>query len=244
MLTVDYDRLGLEPGDLLLDIGAGFGRHAFEAFRRGATAIACDLGRDELRKCNDTFAAMLLAGESPPGATAGSVQGSALSLPFADAAFDRVIASEVLEHVTDDLGALTEFTRVLRPGGMLAVTVPAWLGEAVCWKLSDDYHAPTAVGGHVRIYTEDVLTTRIRLAGLSPVGVGHAHGLHTPYWWLKCVVGVGNDDHPAVRAYHRLLVWDIVKRPLALRLLDRVINPVLGKSLVVYARKVSAGVAT
>ncbi len=242
MLTVDYDRLGLEPGDRLLDIGAGFGRHAFEAFRRGATAIACDLGRDELRECNNTFAAMLLAGETIPGATAASVQGSALSLPFADASFDRVIASEVLEHIVDDAGALAEFTRVLRPGGTLAATVPAWLGETVCWKLSEDYHAPAAVGGHVRIYTTDVLRTRLRNAGLTPTGVGHAHGLHTPYWWLKCAVGVRNDDHPAVQAYHRFLVWDITKRPLLTRVLDRALSPTLGKSVVLYAKKVSAGV--
>ena len=64
------------------------------------------------------------------------------------------------------------------------------------------------------------------------------HALHTPYWWLRCAVGkLRDDDHPLVRLYHRLLVWDIAKAPLATRLPDRLLNPVLGKSLVVYARK-------
>ena len=45
MLTVDYDRLGLAPGDLLLDLGSGAGRHAFEAFRRGARVVALDYDR-------------------------------------------------------------------------------------------------------------------------------------------------------------------------------------------------------
>ena len=40
MLTVDFDRLGLQPGERILDMGCGGGRHAFEAIRRGATVIA------------------------------------------------------------------------------------------------------------------------------------------------------------------------------------------------------------
>lgn len=243
MLTVDYDRLGLEAGDRVLDLGAGFGRHAFEAFRRGATPIAVDLAHDELVSCNATFAAMIAAHESLPGASAASTQASALRLPFPDATFDRVIASEVLEHIDDDRGALVELARVLRPGGTIAVTVPAFLAESVCWKLSEDYHAPAAVGGHVRIYTAAVLRTRLAGAGLQPCGLGRAHGLHTPYWWLRCLVGVGNEDQPLVRSYHRLLVWDITRRPLATRLADRALSRVLAKSLVLYARRASGSPA-
>jgi SAM-dependent methyltransferase len=237
MLTVDYDRLGVEPGDRLLDLGAGFGRHAFEAFRRGATAIAVDVAQQELVSCSNTFAAMAGAGESPPGAAAASVRASALRLPFAPAGFDRIIASEVLEHIDADGAALTELARVLRPGGTIAVTVPGWLSETVCWKLSDSYHAPAAPGGHVRIYSGEVLRSRLRQAGLEPFRSGRAHGLHTPYWWLRCAVGVGNDRHPLVRAYHRALVWDIVKRPLVTRLADRALSVLVAKSVVVYARR-------
>ncbi|MCC6436703.1 MAG: class I SAM-dependent methyltransferase [Acidimicrobiales bacterium] len=241
MLTVDYERLRLEAGDRLLDLGAGFGRHAFEGFRRGASVVAVDLARDELITCTNTFAAMALAGEVPDGAAAGALQGSALQLPCADACFDRVIASEVLEHVADDGAALAELARVLRPGGTIAVTVPGWLAETVCWKLSEDYHAPAAAGGHLRVYTADVVRTRLKVAGFEPYGTGRAHGLHTPYWWLRCAVGVGDERHRAVAAYHRLLVWDIVRRPLVTRLADRALSAVAAKSLVVYARRVAGG---
>ena len=53
-------------------------------------------------------------------------------------------------------------------------------------------------------------------------------------------MGVKNDDHPVARAYHRLLVWDIMKRPLVLRAADRVLNPLVGKSMVLYFRKPDA----
>jgi SAM-dependent methyltransferase len=237
MLTVDYDRLDLRAGDLLLDLGCGFGRHAFEGFRRGARVVACDLSAAELKEVRATFEAMHVYGEAPPEGLAAAVNGDATRLPFADGTFDRIIASEVLEHIPDDMAALTELVRVLRPGGTMAVTVPSWLPEVACWQLSDEYHAPKAEGGHVRIYTQVVLRQRLRDAGVDPTDAHRAHGLHSPYWWLKCAVGPTNDDQPLVQAYHRLLVWDIEKQPLVTRLADRALNPLLGKSLVVYATK-------
>ncbi|HEX3947317.1 MAG TPA: class I SAM-dependent methyltransferase [Acidimicrobiales bacterium] len=235
MLTVDYDRLGVGPGDRLLDLGCGFGRHAFEAARRGAAVVALDAGDDEVAGVRDTFGAMLDAGELPPGAPAGAVQGDALHLPFADGTFDRVIASEVLEHIPDDRAAMAELARVLRPGGTMAVTVPRCGPEFVNWALSDEYH--DVPGGHVRIYRRSTLRARLSSVGLVPVGSHHAHGLHSPYWWLRCLVGPTNDANPAVAAYHKVLVWDIVKGPKATRLADRALSPLIGKSLVQYLRK-------
>ncbi len=237
MLTVDFRRLGLRPGERLLDLGCGAGRHAFEAHRLGADVVALDRDDTELKDVGSLLAGMRAEGEAPAGALGGPVNGDALALPFPDGSFDRIIASEVFEHIPDDAGAAAELTRVLRPGGTIAVTVPARLPEQVCWALSDEYHAPFVEGGHVRIYSEVTLRRLLRAAGLSPRGAHRAHALHTPYWWIRCAVGPANDEHPLVRAYHRILVWDIVDRPVATRLTERILNPVLGKSLVVYARK-------
>lgn len=241
MLTVDYDRLDVRAGMRVLDLGCGEGRHAFEAYRRGADVVAVDLSAPDLATTRDWCAAMSLTGEAPATASATALRGDLLALPFADASFDRVIASEVLEHIPDDETAMAELTRVLRPGGLAAVTVPRWLPERVCWALSDEYHANE--GGHIRIYTKDVLESRLRTAGLTVTGTGYAHALHSPYWWLKCAVGVNRDDAAAVRAYHRMLVWDITDRPRLTRVLERGLNPVIGKSIVVYLRrKVTADV--
>lgn len=241
MLTVDFDRLGVRPGDRLLDMGAGAGRHAFEAYRRGADVVAFDQDADELARVREWFQAMKEAGEVPEGAEADVKEGDALALPFADGEFDRIIAAEVLEHIPADIQAIQELVRVLRPGGTLAVSVPRWFPEIVNWKLSDEYH--NNPGGHIRIYTEEELRDKVTKAGLVLDGRDHAHGLHSPYWWLKCAVGVRNDDHPLPKAYHKLLVWEITKNPKPLQWAGKVLDPLIGKSLVLYFTKPATGTA-
>jgi SAM-dependent methyltransferase len=237
VLTVDYDRLDLRPGMRVLDLGCGFGRHAFESLRRGASVIACDMARPELQAVIDTVAAMIDAGEVPADRFSASVTGDATRLPFHSSSFDRIIASEVMEHIPDDHAAIAELARVLAPGGIIAVTVPAALPEKICWKLNDEYHAPKCHGGHVRIYAHDDLQGLITDAGLTPFASHRAHALHSAYWWLRCAVGIENDHHPLVRPYTKLLEWDITRRPWLTQTTERLLNPILGKSLVQYARK-------
>ena len=237
MLTVDYDLLGLEPSMMVLDLGAGFGRHAFETARRGGDVVAVDLSAKELLATSATFAVMANDNEITVDQSVSAIQGNALSLPFKSESFDRVIASEMLEHVPDDVGAMNELHRVLKPGGILAATVPAAVPEQICWWLNDQYHAPASPGGHVRIYGRPELDTKLTESGFDVVGHHRAHALHSPYWWLKCAVGLDNDSNPLVKAYLRFLTWDITRAPQLTRTLDRVLNPVLGKSLVVYAQR-------
>ena len=181
------------------------------------------------------FGAMELEGEVPPGGSAKIEVGNILDIPHPDGSFDVVLASEILEHVPEDVQAISELVRILAPGGTLAVTVPRWFPEWVCWKLSDEYHANE--GGHIRIYKANELRAKLENAGLEFLHKHHAHALHSPYWWLKCAVGVENDQHPAVKAYHQLLVWDMMKAPAATRLAEKALDPLIGKSVALYFRK-------
>jgi SAM-dependent methyltransferase len=207
--------------------------------------VACDLGVDELRQVRAIAGVMHDAGHvGPTEVGVGTVvletaNGDAQRLPFVDGAFDRVIASEVMEHIDDDDTAMAELTRVLRPGGTIAVTVPSLFPEKVCWSLSEDYHAPKVAGGHVRIYRRQQVIAMLRAAGMVPTGHHRVHALHSPYWWLRCLVGPNQPiaDSRLVTLYHRLLSWDIEKAPRLTRWTERALNPVLGKSLVVYATK-------
>ncbi len=237
MLTLRFDRLELTPDTLVLDAGAGFGRHAFEVARRGARVVALDYETGEVASTRDTFAAMVEAGEIAGDRVAGVLRGDATALPFDDATFDVVITSEVLEHIPDDVTAIAELTRVLRPGGRLVATVPSWFPEVVNWKLSDEYHAPAVPGGHVRIYARTELAAKLRAAGLDVDGSHRAHGLHTPYWWLRCAVGPHDEQHALVARYRRFLEWDIVSQPRTTRVAERVLGPLMGKSTVFYATK-------
>jgi len=143
------------------------------------------------------------------------------NLPFKNSSFDIVICSEVLEHIPDDKRALSELVRILKPGKILAVSVPRFWPEKICWLLSDEYF--NANMGHVRILT-----------GFSS---HYAHSIHTPFWWLKCFVGPDRTDSKLVNLYHRLLVWDLMKKPKSTAFIDRLLNPILGKSLVLYFKK-------
>lgn len=238
MLTVDYDRLGIGPGTTVIDVGCGAGRHSFEAYRRGADVIAFDQSVEDLNDVDAILTAMKEQGEAPAGAKAEAVKGDALDLPYADGTFDVVIASEILEHVPADEAAIAELVRVLKPGGKLAVTVPRWLPEKVCWLLSDSYHANE--GGHIRIYRADELRDKITARGVRFAHAHHAHALHAPFWWLKCAVGVDKPKHPAVSAYHKLLVWDMMSRPWLTRTAEGVLNPLIGKSVALYFEKPAA----
>jgi SAM-dependent methyltransferase len=160
--------------------------------------VALDAGWAEVEGVAATFAAMAEAGEiDDESVKVGAIQGDALHLPFDDGTFDRIICSEVLEHIPDDVAAMGELARVLRPGGTMAITIPRFGPELINWALSDEYHM--VEGGHVRIYRRSVVEDRLKSRGLRVQGHGYAHGLHSPYWWLKCAVGTTNDDHPSSR---------------------------------------------
>lgn len=235
MLTVDLDLLGVDPGHRVLDMGCGGGRHAFAVLRRGARVVAFDADQAELDGVQEMAAAMVAEGEVPDVGELRCVHGDALDLPFEDGSFDRIIAAEVLEHIPDDVSAIRELERVLAPGGRIAVTVPSRFPEQVNWLLDSGYH--DTPGGHVRIYGKGQLAGRLRGAGLLVRGSRRVHGLHSPYWWIRCAGGVNNDDRWLARRYHDVLVRQIMEDPPSLRTVDDVINPWLGKSLVLYAEK-------
>jgi SAM-dependent methyltransferase len=237
VLTVRFNDLRITQDTMFLDAGAGFGRHAYEAARRGARVVALDYAQEETQTTRATFAAMFEANEIDEQRLVGVLRGDATRLPFADATFDCIVTSEVLEHIQNDVSALAELTRVLKPGGILAATVPAWFPEKINWMLSSQYHAPFVPGGHVRIYSATELKAKFRAAGLRVTNTHRTHALHSPYWWLRCAVGPQREDHALVNTYKKFLEWDIIAAPRITRLAEKVFAPLLGKSYVLYSVK-------
>jgi SAM-dependent methyltransferase len=235
MITVDFSRLAVHPGDRILDIGCGSGRHTCAAYRlEGVHVTGADLNPADLNQARERLWLHDRLGEHGGGSWSLSAA-DVTCLPFPDACFDLVVCSEVLEHISDHEAAMREIMRVLKHGKPLVVSVPRYLPERICWSLSDAY--VDANQGHVRIYRQSELIDRLDRAGARLLGRHYAHSIHTPYWWLKCLVGPTRTDSTAVNLYHRLLVWDIMKKPWVTRLIDRLLNPLLGKSVVLYLQK-------
>ena len=233
MLTVRLARLGLRPGDWVLDLGCGEGRHVHGVHvLDGVNIVGLDIDLASLKK---GLAGLDLLPRGGNAGVTGFVQGDAYRLPFADATFDAVICSEVLEHLHDYEQVLAEIRRVLKADGRFAPTVPTAWPEHLCWTLAPGPGGyADQPGGHVRIFQERALRSVIAGLGFRYLGRHHAHGLHSPYWWLKCALWRRRDDHPLVRLYHRFLVWDQMRKPLLTRALEAAAAPLMGKSLALY----------
>lgn len=235
MITIDFSRLPLESDSRILDIGCGSGRHVCEAYRlRKAVVVGADLDIKNVLDARKRLRFHDHVGEHGDGSWHLNVA-DIRHLPYGSRSFDLVICSEVMEHIRDEQPAVEELKRVLKPKYYLAVSVPRYLPERICWLLSDEYHQVNQ--GHVRIYRKNELIDLMTSNGFSFLGSHYAHSLHTPYWWLKCLLGPTRDRHPLVRIYHRFLTWDIMQKPRLTRLVDHLFNPLMGKSLVLYFQK-------
>jgi SAM-dependent methyltransferase len=233
LLTVDLERLRLRPGHRLLDAGCGEGRHCFGALERGARVVGLDLDPAALR----SFSGALRARAHEKRGFGAALRGDTLRLPFRDESFDRVICSEVMEHVHDWRGAARELARVVRPAGIVAVTIPTATSEQLYLRLGDHYFE--SPGGHIRIFRPRELARGLAAEGLAPLGVGFAHALHTPYWALRSAVGLPDADRfGIVRAYRRFLIRATTSRWLGR--LERALDFVCPKSLILYAEKRAA----
>ncbi len=238
MITVDLGKLNLREGRRILDIGCGSGRHTSAVSRfAGVVVIGSDIDlrrlaevreRIDMEKNYSTFQAK----------RCDLVASDICSLPFGNECFDLIICSEVLEHVADYVRGISELKRVLKSGGNLVLSVPRYYPEKLCWALSESYSNTS--GGHVRVFKTDELRNAVERHGLRCWSMHYAHSLHTPYWWMKCVLGPHKEDVRVVNLYHQFLVWDIMKKPRLTRFFDHLLNPILGKSVVMYFKKVES----
>jgi SAM-dependent methyltransferase len=142
------DRLA-RPDLRILDIGAGTG------------AAAMDFGRDGWICASDRSRIAIAYARERGVRTA--VVADATAIPFADESFDLVLALDIIEHVDDDEAMLRDIARVLRPGGAVAIHVPAWPS---LWCGHDE------ILEHKRRYTRRGLARTLSAAGLEAEYLG------------------------------------------------------------------------
>jgi SAM-dependent methyltransferase len=232
--SIDPSLLDITPADRVIDLGCGTGRHVLELSKTPSDIIGADISRHDIRAGRYLLEIMRRRGEVK--ARVHWLQTAGERLPFKDAAFDRVICTETLEHVDDEQVLARELVRVLKPGGILAISVPDEYSEKVFWKLSRNYR--THAGGHVRIFGRGEIVRLMRTSGLDPYAVRYRHSLETLYWLSH--VAFWSDwgkQGPITSAFRRILDSQRARQSAVVTALDEIGNRILPKSIVVYSRK-------
>jgi len=234
MITVEPDLLGIKDGDITLDAGCGNGRHSWEVYNNNHfPIIAFDIDPVCVKK--NLYLLALLKEQKKIKGNYHLLVADVKKLPFKDSSFDKVICSEVLEHIPEDKSAVEELVRVLSKDGAIGISVPHYLAESICWKLSGDYYG--FPGGHIRKYKTRELLGLVDTAGLSVYTMRHKHALHSFYWILRCVFGIKKENAPIPFLYNKFLEWELRAKPRFFRWLESLLNHLCPKSVAVYARK-------
>jgi ubiquinone/menaquinone biosynthesis C-methylase UbiE len=232
--SIDPALLDIGAGDRVIDLGCGTGRHVLELAKSPGRIIGADLSSHDLRV--GRYLLEIMRRDGDVRAEVHWMQSAGERLPFVDGAFDRVICTETLEHVDDDRVLAAELQRVLKPGGILAVSVPDEFSEKVFWKLSKNYR--THAGGHVRIYRRPEIVRLLRGAGLEPYAVRYRHSLETLYWLSHVAFwSEWGQQGPITRVFRRALDSTRARQSSIISALDDIGNRILPKSIVVYSRK-------
>lgn len=162
-----FDALALKSTDHVLDAGGGDGFYSklLAPHARRVTLLEFDRRAIDSAVRNGVPSSDIL-------------HGSVTNIPLGSASVDKIVLTEVLEHVPDESLALQEIHRVLRPGGTLVVTVPnvsfPFLWDPPNWVMQNLFKRPIREGfwagiwyGHLRLYTPDELRTRLGRAGFN-----------------------------------------------------------------------------
>lgn len=234
IVNIDFRRhFRMEPGERVLDLGCGNGRHTLEAARFPVRVVGLDFSRDDLNAARFMYADLVRRGEAR--GRADFIVGDAQNLPFKDGAFDRSICTEVFEHIPDDRRGIREFERVTKPGAPVAVSVPNYWPETVFWTLSWTYwHTP---GGHVRRYRPGEMWRILEQTNIDVHFQRNRHAFQAAYWFLRCLFGTNNENFLPVRTFFRFINWYHNRRLKMLERIEATANLVAGKDMVLYGRK-------
>jgi 2-polyprenyl-3-methyl-5-hydroxy-6-metoxy-1,4-benzoquinol methylase len=168
-LRRDFLMERVETGERVLDVGCGEGRFAAELAEAGVEVVGVDVAREPLRRARARYPGLDLRTIPPAG-----------PWELEDASFDVVWAGEVIEHVADTAGWLSEVRRALRPHGRLLLSTPdhgalSRLRLALSRRAFEAHFDP--LSDHLRFYTRPLLARLLSEYGFESVRVAAVAGI-------------------------------------------------------------------
>lgn len=223
----------VRKGERVLDLGSGDGRHTIDAAATPCTVVAFDFDPVELRNARRRVRRSDASGELH--GTASFCQGDSERLPFGDATFDKVIATDVLECVLDDDRAMGEIYRVLKPDGRVVVSTPHRRVERMLRRMSRAYGLRR--GGAVRMYRRGELRARMQRAGFQMGDEHRSHAYQSIYWFARCAFGADRPNFPLTRVASAFIDWHLHASNALFEGMEAVFDTVIPRDVVLYGKK-------
>ena len=231
MDTFNFNSLNLKKIKSFADIGCGNGRHlkslGYKLQMCRMTGV--DHSSSEITQLRSEFQNYICKNQN----SYKFIDEDIRKLSIDSSSQDLVICSEVLEHVPNFEMVLKECVRILKPNGVLLISVPSYLPEKFCWLFSKEYQQTP--GGHIRIFKKNFLREVFKRQGLKIFKAHRQHAFHSFYWIMRSKNKM--KDSKFLQSFHELLVKQMFGKAKISERLEKVINPLFGKSECFYLHK-------
>jgi SAM-dependent methyltransferase len=214
----EIKKTGLPRTSRVLDVGTSTGANLRLLRDLGFRAVyGLDFSQEAIHYCQEKGLGLVQ-------------QGDVCGMPFANASFDLVLATDVIEHVDDDLKALREIGRVLKPGGKVLITVPAF---PILWGLED------RVSRHKRRYLRRGLVDRVTRAEFSIELCYYFNFLlFIPIWAARRLIDIFRPDVQSEAQINSPLLNRLLSAIFAADIaMAPILHPPFGVSILIVARK-------
>lgn len=215
--------------DTVVDVGCGDGKFAYFCGNQGAEIVLADVDADSLGKAKERVLA------TSARSVVAHVVKDGEPLPVATEVASRVVAMEVLEHVSDPVAFMRELVRIGKPGAQYLISVPGTLSESVQKTLAPPgYFEPP---NHIRIFTPEAFESLIVSSGLvveHKENYGFFHAIWWSFFWT-CDQELQAPWHPLLKSWEH--TWGLLLATRDGEKVKRSLDAHMPKSQAIIARK-------
>jgi ubiquinone/menaquinone biosynthesis C-methylase UbiE len=231
--TIDLKYFSVTKGLNILDYGCGSGRKALDFASKNVNIYAVDTDKKSLSILEKN-----ILNKNIKNISITKIEKNR-SLLFKNSFFDRVILSEVLEHVDSPSSVIEEIYRVMKKGGILCVSIPTSTTERVYNFLNPNYYSKA---GHRRVFTKNEIILLLESEGFGVNKIYKENFKFAIYWILASLLKINPSDSGETenrtsldKYYYK--IWGILYLLRVANLVERMGNSLFPKSIYLYAEK-------